>query len=154
MFTSSKIPGVSLTNRVADDLDELQLNYILEDTLHMNIDYRDKRSFAVYVDSTGISVADNFRIVSPVIYDVHLLEIEGPRALLHANPSDSFLIAVHENQINGNYNDEIQFEVDPKHAEDLCSSLVLSALETGEYYNIRIKIEAEATQGNNWSETH
>ena len=50
--------------------------------------------------------------------------------------------------------DELQFEVDPKHANDLCSSLVLSATEAGEYYGIRCRIDAEATQGNNWSETH
>ena len=50
--------------------------------------------------------------------------------------------------------DELQFEVDPKHANDLCSSLVLAATEAGEYYGIRCRIDAEATQGNNWSETH
>ena len=50
--------------------------------------------------------------------------------------------------------DELQFEVDPKHAQDLCSSLVLSATEAGEYYNIRCRIDAEATTGKNWSETH
>ena len=50
--------------------------------------------------------------------------------------------------------DELQFEVDPKHAKDLCSSLVLSAIEAGEYYNMRIKIEAEAVQGTDWSTTH
>ena len=50
--------------------------------------------------------------------------------------------------------DELQFEVDPKHAQDLCSSLVLAATEAGEYYNIRCRIDAEATTGKNWSETH
>jgi DNA polymerase I-like protein with 3'-5' exonuclease and polymerase domains len=50
--------------------------------------------------------------------------------------------------------DELQFEVDPTHAQDLCSSLVLSATEAGEYYNLRVKIDAEAVIGNNWSETH
>ena len=50
--------------------------------------------------------------------------------------------------------DELQFEVDPTHAKDLCSSLVLSATEAGEYYNMRVRIDAEATTGNNWSETH
>jgi DNA polymerase I-like protein with 3'-5' exonuclease and polymerase domains len=50
--------------------------------------------------------------------------------------------------------DELQFEVDPTHAQDLCSSLVLAATEAGEYYNMRIRIDAEATTGNNWSETH
>jgi len=50
--------------------------------------------------------------------------------------------------------DELQFEVDPQHAKDLCSSLVLAATEAGEYYNIRCRIDAEATTGKNWSETH
>ena len=50
--------------------------------------------------------------------------------------------------------DELQFEVDPTHAKDLCTSLVLSAKETGEYYNLRVEIDAEATQGINWSTTH
>ena len=50
--------------------------------------------------------------------------------------------------------DELQFEVDPTHAKDLCSSLVLSATEAGEYYNMRVRIDANATTGKNWSETH
>jgi len=50
--------------------------------------------------------------------------------------------------------DELQFECSPEHAQDLCSSLVLSAKEAGEYYNLRVEIDAEATTGKNWSETH
>ncbi len=50
--------------------------------------------------------------------------------------------------------DELQFEVTPEHAEDLGTSLVLSAAEAGEYYRIRCPIGAEAKQGNNWSQTH
>ena len=50
--------------------------------------------------------------------------------------------------------DELQFECDPDQAKDLCSSLVLSATEAGEHYNMRVRIDAEATTGKNWSETH
>ena len=50
--------------------------------------------------------------------------------------------------------DELQFECDPAHANDLCSSLVYSAKAAGEAYNLRVEIDAEATIGNNWSETH
>ena len=50
--------------------------------------------------------------------------------------------------------DELQFECSPEHAQDLCSSLVLSAKEAGEYYKLRVEIDAEATTGKNWSETH
>jgi DNA polymerase I-like protein with 3'-5' exonuclease and polymerase domains len=54
----------------------------------------------------------------------------------------------------GFIHDEIQFEVEPEHAKDLCSSLVLSSTEAGEYYKLRCRIDAEATIGKNWSETH
>ena len=50
--------------------------------------------------------------------------------------------------------DELQFECAPEHAEDLSASLVFSAAAAGEYYNLRIPIEAEAKQGANWAEVH
>ena len=50
--------------------------------------------------------------------------------------------------------DELQFECEPSDAGDLCSSLVLASTEAGEYYNMRIRIDAEATTGENWAETH
>lgn len=50
--------------------------------------------------------------------------------------------------------DELQFECDPSHVDALRTSLVRSAEEAGRYYNLRIKIEAEAQTGNNWSEVH
>ena len=54
----------------------------------------------------------------------------------------------------GFIHDEIQFEVEPNHAKDLCSSLVLSSTEAGEYYKLRCRIDAEAVQGTTWKDTH
>ena len=54
----------------------------------------------------------------------------------------------------GFIHDELQFECAPEHVGDLSTSLVYSATAAGEYYNMRVRIDAEATQGNNWSETH
>ena len=50
--------------------------------------------------------------------------------------------------------DELQFECHPDHAQDLSASLVYSAAAAGEYYNLRLPIEAEAKQGRDWSEVH
>jgi DNA polymerase I-like protein with 3'-5' exonuclease and polymerase domains len=50
--------------------------------------------------------------------------------------------------------DELQFECSPAHSKDLSTSLVYSATAAGEYYNLRVKIEAEAKTGNNWAEVH
>ena len=109
---NKKIAGTSLTNRVDDNLEELQLNYIFEDTLHLNIEPRANRSFGVYIDSANISLAENYRIISPINYDVHLMELEGPRNMVNSNPSDSFLISIKELQLNDNFSEELNFEIE------------------------------------------
>jgi len=50
--------------------------------------------------------------------------------------------------------DELQFECHPEHATELSTSLVQTAGTAGEYYNLRIKIEAESKIGKNWAEVH
>ena len=50
--------------------------------------------------------------------------------------------------------DELQFESEPEHVDDLKSLLVLSAAEAGEYYNMRIPGGAEAKDGATWADTH
>jgi DNA polymerase I-like protein with 3'-5' exonuclease and polymerase domains len=50
--------------------------------------------------------------------------------------------------------DELQFECAPEQTADLSTSLVFSSLSAGEYYKLRIRIDAEAKTGKNWSETH
>jgi DNA polymerase I-like protein with 3'-5' exonuclease and polymerase domains len=50
--------------------------------------------------------------------------------------------------------DEIQFECAPEHSADLCTSLVSSSLSAGEFYKLKIRIDAEAKIGQSWKDTH
>ena len=50
--------------------------------------------------------------------------------------------------------DEIQYECKHENINDLKFTLENSALKAGEYYNLRIKIEADAKSGLNWAEVH
>jgi len=54
----------------------------------------------------------------------------------------------------GFIHDEIQLETLPPNVKTLCSSLVYSAAEAGEYYNFRIRIDAESKSGHSWAATH
>ena len=54
----------------------------------------------------------------------------------------------------GFIHDELQFETYPPHANDVCTSLVHAATAAGEYYNLRVRIDAEAKTGSSWAETH
>ena len=50
--------------------------------------------------------------------------------------------------------DELQYECDPSHAEDLKFYLEWAAVEAGEYYKLRCPIAAEGKIGSNWAEVH
>ena len=50
--------------------------------------------------------------------------------------------------------DELQFETKPEYAEQLCASLVQGARKAGEYYGMRIQIDAEAQVGQTWADVH
>jgi DNA polymerase I-like protein with 3'-5' exonuclease and polymerase domains len=50
--------------------------------------------------------------------------------------------------------DELQFECNPAHADDLMFNLELSAALAGEYYGMRLPIAAEARKGSTWADTH
>lgn len=109
---NKKIAGVSLTNRVDDELEDLQLNYILDDTLSINVDKRGTKSFGVYIDSTNISLAENYRIISPISYEIDLLELEGPISIINSHPGDSFVISIKDQMLNSNFDEQIDFEIE------------------------------------------
>ena len=50
--------------------------------------------------------------------------------------------------------DELQFECEEKDVDDLKFLLELSAVQAGEYYNLRVNIAAESKAGMNWAEVH
>ena len=50
--------------------------------------------------------------------------------------------------------DELQFECPPTAVDAVSYVLQLSAKEAGEYYNMRIPVEAEAKVGLTWADVH
>jgi len=50
--------------------------------------------------------------------------------------------------------DELQYEVEEKDLEDLKFLLELTAVQAGEFYNLRCPIAAESVSGINWADTH
>ena len=50
--------------------------------------------------------------------------------------------------------DELQYECKEEEAEDLKFLLELTAMQAGEYYNMRCPVAAESKSGANWAEVH
>lgn len=128
-----QIAGASLTNRVADELEDLTLNYILDDSLSVNIDRRGTRSFGVYIDSANISLSENYRIISKVNYDVDLVELEGPLNMINQIESDSFFVKIDETDIDANFNDEIEFSIERQDLHVFRPAAVQVSFEVAEF---------------------
>ena len=111
---------------------------------------RSQRNFANAIDGRRISVDKGHKFLNYLL--------QGGAAVI----AKRWMVRTHEHIKNMSLcchqlafiHDELQFECDPKHVEDLKSILELSAVEAGEHYNMRIPIAAEAKDGETWADTH
>jgi len=84
--------------------------------------------------------------------------LQGNSAIL----AKRWMLISHDNikQLNltahqlGFIHDELQYECPEDQSSTLCESLVLASCQAGESYNLRVRIDAEAKVGKDWSETH
>ena len=111
---------------------------------------RSQRNFANAIDGRRISVDKGHKFLNYLL--------QGGAAVI----AKRWMVRSHERILQGDVDchqlafihDELQFECNPKHVEDLKSILELSAVEAGEHYNMRIPIAAEAKDGETWADTH
>ncbi|MEO1052908.1 MAG: hypothetical protein AAFX87_19895 [Bacteroidota bacterium] len=106
-----KIPGSSLISDVTDQLSEFQLNYILTDTLYVNIDKKVTRNFTLSVDSSSIDLRDDHRVVSPISIEPQTIELEGPETIL-TGMSDTLLIKIGEQRLDEDYDEDVVIAVE------------------------------------------
>src|SRR6478609_7987905 len=105
-----KIPGNTLLSLVSDQLSSLKINYLVGDTLNLDIDLKDSHKFKLIADLTNISYKDGFGMLSPVVILPDSVEIEGPKSLLHDFP-DSIVLSLPNGRLNGNFREEIEVVV-------------------------------------------
>ncbi|ELR70696.1 hypothetical protein C900_03469 [Fulvivirga imtechensis AK7] len=101
-----KITGGTIPALISDQMNDVQLNYVLTDTLYLNIDLRTTKTFAVRVDSAGISLDNNHRIVTQVRYTPDSVTLEGPQSILR-KMSDTLLIRIPRQDIDTEFNEDV-----------------------------------------------
>ena len=108
--STSKIVGAALLANINDQLPQFQVNYVISDTLQLNIESRASRSFGVYVDSTTIDLKDNFRITSQIMLDSDSVTLSGPKSIIKQLP-DRLPISISEQGIDKVFDEVIKFTI-------------------------------------------
>ena len=99
------ITKASLEAIIKDELNEVRLNYVVTDTLYLNIEEREYKKVALTIDSAGISLEKGYRIVSPVEVEPDSALFSGPSSFI--DTLSSILLYVPYKQLNKSFNSTI-----------------------------------------------
>lgn len=105
-----KMVATSLTPVLAPQLGKLQINYIVTDTLKIQIDETDTHRFKLYADLSRIDFEKEFGRTSPVVILPDSVELSGPKSVLHNLP-DSIRLDIVANQLDQNFEEDVEIDV-------------------------------------------
>lgn len=100
----------SLIPIISDQILDLELNFLLTDTLFINVEHKMQKRLVVDVDSLRIPLADNHRVVSPIRITPDTITVEGPSSRINALP-ESLKIDIPRRNINGDFDREVDIEL-------------------------------------------
>lgn len=100
------ISGTSLVPLISDQLSELSLNYVITDTLKIDIEEKISKTAFVRIDSQAIHLAPSFRLVSDIVIQPDSVTFIGPSSLINQLPDSVYLILPDNiaNDFNGEVN--------------------------------------------------
>ncbi|SNS92832.1 hypothetical protein SAMN05421640_1662 [Ekhidna lutea] len=73
---------------ISDQLKEYRVNFLYTDTLYVNIDRKVSRSVNLRIDSTKISMDDDYRIITPITLSPDTATIYGPTSFIDTLKQD------------------------------------------------------------------
>jgi len=113
-----KIVASSLTPLFSSQLGgALQINYIVSDTLRLQIDEWDTHKFKLVADVSQISFRDGYGRISPVIILPDSVKLQGAKSLLHQLP-DSILLVLPKANLDERLRKEVEIAIPHSDAID------------------------------------
>lgn len=102
-----RLVGESLRPQLEPQLGRLQINYVVTDTLKLNLDERDAHRFKVVVSFQYVNFKNGFGIISPVVVLPDSISLDGSKNLLHSLP-DSIVLFPDVSQLSEDFNEEME----------------------------------------------
>lgn len=100
----------SLLPVIEPQLSDLKVNYIMDDTIFVNIERRISKKLKVFIDSTVVNLEENHRITSQIRLRPDSVLIAGPMSVIESLPG-SMELDIEEDDIDSEFNDRIDADV-------------------------------------------
>jgi YbbR domain-containing protein len=106
---TKKIVGASLPPLFSPQLEGVQINFVLTDTIHLQIDQKTTRQVFVAIRSLDAYLKEDVGLSEPVRIQPERITLEGPQSLLKAF-SDTLYITLPVQNIDKSYEEDIEVE--------------------------------------------
>lgn len=103
------ITATELLPVIKSQLDDIKVNYLVDDTINLKFDHLVERTFNLKLDSSAISLTPGYKIVSPIKLQPAKVTLRGPGSLINSM-KDSFFVKIPERNIDSDYEEEINLE--------------------------------------------
>lgn len=133
----------SLIPLITDQLDGLELTYVITDTLFFHIEEKVVRKIPVLIDSLAIPLANNYRMVSPIKSNLDSVTIVGPKTLM-ARLSSVMTVKFSDNEISGNFDDEVLFSLEDARLMTAIPSDLSLSFDADLFLNKKVQIQIES----------
>lgn len=135
----------SLQPLVSDQLSELKINYLVTDTVYIDVEQKKSRWVKLYVDTLEVDLAENHRMISAVSIDPDTVKLIGPASFIDTLGMD-FKLHIPTRGITNTYNRDVEIQLG---GGKLTSSIPLETrvkfeVEKFERQSIEIAIEMES----------
>ena len=100
----------SLLPIIEQQLSDLKVNYLVSDTLFINIERKISKKLKVFVDSANVSLEDNHRITSPIRFRPDSVLIAGPVSVIDDLPG-RMRLDIEEDDIDSKFSEKIDANV-------------------------------------------
>ena len=110
------ITGRSLTEDIEANLGDIRLEYILTDTLRINIDSVLSKEITITVDSASVDLEENHRITSGVSTTPRVAKVVGPASVIRQAP-DTLVVEIPDQEIGDDYEETISLSYTSPMAE-------------------------------------
>ncbi|NQW27761.1 MAG: hypothetical protein HQ474_07595 [Flammeovirgaceae bacterium] len=131
-----------LTPIIEEQLQGLKINYILTDTLYLNIERKVSKEINLKVDSLNLSIENGHRVTSPILIEPNSVTLTGPESIINSLESDYYFLPKERN-IDENFSRPIKIPIIFENILSFSPNEVRVSFKVSEVSNFTITVPIE-----------
>ena len=141
-----------LTPMISESLENVKLNYIVGDSIFLNIDDLINKNVYLNIDSTKIDLENNYKIISSLKLSYNQVTFYGPKSLINSI-SDTINLEIDIKSIKNDFNESINIIKNKNQFINSDPSSINLQFKVSEFIENKIEIDYSYIEGDYYMDT-